>query len=403
MIRAAAGYIVRNGPTTQQDRWEEDSGYSAFTLAVEISALLAAADAMEAAGKSAIARYLRETADGWNEQIEDWAYATDTELSRRLGIDGYYMRIGFSTGDANARSHGLIPIRNRSDGNAALEAGQLVSPDALALVRFGLRAADDPRILNTVRAIDDLLRRDCRRALLVSLQQRWLWRTCRRRAIRRRRHRPALAAADRRAGALRTRRRAAEEAKRLLAALEASASTGGLLPEQIWDSEDIPRTGTVPRAALRQRDAVGLGACGACQTAAIDPRRRDLRHAAADLRPLCEQQAGAGADGLADRVKGRCVSPPAGSCAWNFRMRRGSTGRRITGKRFPTGTRPQRGWVRMFATCRPSASRLKTSSASRFSGRSKIAGKAPTSRSRSSSALERFQARWKPVRVRKTR
>jgi glucoamylase len=31
-----------------------------------------------------------------------------------------------------------------------------------------------------------------------------------------------------------------DEARRLLAALEASASSGGLIPEQIWDSEDIP-------------------------------------------------------------------------------------------------------------------------------------------------------------------
>ena len=30
-----------------------------------------------------------------------------------------------------------------------------------------------------------------------------------------------------------------QEARRLLAALEAAASTGGLLPEQIWDSEDV--------------------------------------------------------------------------------------------------------------------------------------------------------------------
>ena len=85
MIRAAAGYIVRNGPTTQQDRWEEDGGYSAFTIAVEISALLAAADAMEAAGQDSIARYLTETADGWNEQIEDWAYAKDTETFAQAG------------------------------------------------------------------------------------------------------------------------------------------------------------------------------------------------------------------------------------------------------------------------------------------------------------------------------
>ena len=240
MILAAAGYIVRNGPTTQQDRWEEDSGYSAFTIAVEIAALLVAADAMRAAGRDSIARYLTETADGWNEQIDDWAYARDTEISRRLGIEGYYMRIGFSSGDANARSHGLIPIKNRSDGNAALQAGLLISPDALALVRFGLRAADDPRILNTVRAIDALLRRE--------LPSGSYW------------YRynddgygehadgaPFDGAGIGRLWPLLTGERAhyelaagrPQEARRLLAALEAAASTGGLLPEQIWDGEDI--------------------------------------------------------------------------------------------------------------------------------------------------------------------
>jgi glucoamylase len=240
MILAAAGYIVRNGPTTQQDRWEEDGGYSAFTIAVEIAALLAAADAMRAAGRDSIARYLTETADGWNEQIDDWAYAKDTEISRRLGIDGYYMRIGFSSGDANARSHGLIPIKNRSDGNAALQAGLLISPDALALVRFGLRAADDPRILNTVKAIDSLLRRE------LPAGSYWY------------RYNddgygehadgaPFDGAGIGRLWPLLTGERAhyelaagrPQEARRLLAALEAAASTGGLLPEQIWDSEDI--------------------------------------------------------------------------------------------------------------------------------------------------------------------
>jgi glucoamylase len=240
MILAAAGYIVCNGPATQQDRWEEDSGYSAFTIAVEIAALLAAADAMRAAGRDSIARYLTETADGWNEQIDDWAYAKDTEISRRLGIDGYYMRIGFSSGDANARSHGLIPIKNRSDGNAALEAGLLISPDALALVRFGLRAADDPRILNTVKAIDSLLRRE------LPAGSYWY------------RYNddgygehadgaPFDGAGIGRLWPLLTGERAhyelaagrPQEARRLLAALEAAAGPGGLLPEQIWDSDDV--------------------------------------------------------------------------------------------------------------------------------------------------------------------
>ena len=44
LVRRAASFLVMNGPVTQQDRWEEDGGYSPFTLAAEIAALLAAAD-----------------------------------------------------------------------------------------------------------------------------------------------------------------------------------------------------------------------------------------------------------------------------------------------------------------------------------------------------------------------
>ena len=44
MVRKAASFLVCNGPVTQQDRWEEDPGYSPFTLAAEIAALLVAAE-----------------------------------------------------------------------------------------------------------------------------------------------------------------------------------------------------------------------------------------------------------------------------------------------------------------------------------------------------------------------
>ena len=39
MVRKAAAFIAINGPVTQQDRWEEDGGYSPFTMAAEITAL----------------------------------------------------------------------------------------------------------------------------------------------------------------------------------------------------------------------------------------------------------------------------------------------------------------------------------------------------------------------------
>jgi glucoamylase len=82
MVRRAAGFLLRNGPVTGQDRWEEDGGYSPFTLAVEIAALLAAADLAVLMGAPEQAAYLRETADAWNDQIEDWTYATGTRLAR---------------------------------------------------------------------------------------------------------------------------------------------------------------------------------------------------------------------------------------------------------------------------------------------------------------------------------
>lgn len=159
MVKKAASYVAQHGPVTQQDRWEEDAGYSPFTLAVEISALLIAADLAETNEAPDLARYLRETADIWNANIEMWTYASDTELSRQAGVGGYYVRIApEETADAPSPMSGFVPIKNRSSDNNNASALQIISPDALALVRFGLRSALDPRILNTLKVIDYLLK-----------------------------------------------------------------------------------------------------------------------------------------------------------------------------------------------------------------------------------------------------
>src|SRR6202050_3400478 len=158
MVRGAASFILRNGPVTQQDRWEEDAGYSPFTLAAEISALLAGADIAELTGHGEQAPTMRDTADAWNDNIERWVYATGGDLAQQLGVAGYYVRIAPPDSDGAASpTQGFVPIKNRPPGQDPERAYHIISPDALALVRFGLRAPDDPRILNTLRAIDALL------------------------------------------------------------------------------------------------------------------------------------------------------------------------------------------------------------------------------------------------------
>ena len=159
MVRKAAAYLVRNGPVTEQDRWEEDPGYSPFTLAVEIAALLAAADLAEREEYPGIATYLRQTADTWNASIESWTYVTGKDLAQTVGVDGYYVRIAPpDTGEAASLEKGFVPIKNRPPGETNAPAIHIISADALALVRFGLRSANDPRIVNTVKVIDALLK-----------------------------------------------------------------------------------------------------------------------------------------------------------------------------------------------------------------------------------------------------
>jgi glucoamylase len=242
MVRRAASFLVRNGPVTQQDRWEEDGGYSPFTLSVEIAALLAAADFAEEAGEALAARYLRETADAWNANIERWTYVSGTELARQVGVEGYYVRIApAEVADAASPAGGFVPIKNRPPGEGSAPTAYIVSPDALALVRFGLRAADDPRVLNTVKVIDATLKTETATGPVwhrynldgygehadggafdgTGIGRGW-----------------PLLAGERAHYELAKGNRV--EAERLLRAMAAQTSPGGLIPEQVWDAADIP-------------------------------------------------------------------------------------------------------------------------------------------------------------------
>ncbi len=242
MMRRAAGFIVRNGPVSQQDRWEEDPGYTPFTLAAEIAALVVAADYAGKYESRELADYLLETADTWNSSLERWIYVTGTSLARETDVEGYYVRISpIDIAESGSPKDGYVPIKNRPPQDTNQKATHIISPDALALVRLGLRDGNDPRMVNTVKVIDRLLRLD------TPAGPSW--------------HRynddgygehedgsPFDGTGIGRAWPLLTGERAHYElacgntaaSKGLLKTLESFAGEGGLLPEQIWDSPDIP-------------------------------------------------------------------------------------------------------------------------------------------------------------------
>jgi len=149
MVRAAVGFVARTGPSSPQDRWEENPGVSPFTLAVAISALVAAAPWLEDDERE----YAYSLADDWNERLEGWCYVSDTDLAREIGVPGYYVRI------ASLEKTGVLAdrlqLRNR-DGEE-IRACALVSMDFSYLVRLGLRQARDPRIQDTIKVVDRVL------------------------------------------------------------------------------------------------------------------------------------------------------------------------------------------------------------------------------------------------------
>ena len=242
MVRKAAGFLARNGPVTQQDRWEEDAGYSPFTLAVEVAALLAAAEIADEVAQSAAAMYLRDTADAWNDNIERWTYAIGSDLARQIGVEGYYVRIAPPETDCAASPlQGFVPIKNRPPDRSMEAATHVISPDSLALVRFGLRAPDDPRIVNTIKVIDALLR--------VRLPQGPCW--YRYNGDGYGEHEDGspfdgtgigrawpLLAGERAHYELAAGRRDSAEA--LLRVMEYSTEGSRLIPEQVWDAPEIP-------------------------------------------------------------------------------------------------------------------------------------------------------------------
>jgi glucoamylase len=157
MIHRALSFLVRNGPATDQDRWEEDEGLNTFTLAVCISALVAGAPYLQEDARELVLA----VADYWNARLEDWTVVRDTSLAQLYGVPGYYVRVApkqtLTAGRAATRE--VVPIRNRPV-DPSLPAGAQVAVDFLQLVRFGLRRAEDPLITATVKVADALLKVD---------------------------------------------------------------------------------------------------------------------------------------------------------------------------------------------------------------------------------------------------
>jgi glucoamylase len=241
MIFRAAAYLIRQGPVTAQERWEDAAGYSPSTLARVIAGLVCAAEFAKQHSETGTADFMLQYADWLAAHVEEWTVTTAGELVE--GFRRHYIRINPTDPEAPdphadpnttmlavANSGGLHPAKN------------VVGADFLDLVRLGIREADDPLVRDSIAVIDRLLKRD--------LPQGPCWRRYNGDGYGQKEDGSAFDGRGiGRCWPILTGERghyelaAGHDPRRFIVAMENFANEGGMISEQLWDAEDMPEKG----------------------------------------------------------------------------------------------------------------------------------------------------------------
>jgi glucoamylase len=244
-VASASAFLVRYAPVTQQERWEENAGYSPSTLAAVISALVCAADICHSQGSAELGGFLEDYADWIEAHLDEWT--TTKRGILHPDIQHHYMRVRPPAEGEPFHNKlitpGMIHIANRGpDEKFAFEAREVIDAGFLELVRYGVRRADDPLIIDSLKVVD--------RVLKINTPYGPCWRRYNHDGYGQRKDGgPYLGWGQGRAWPILTGERAhyelaaGKDVRPLISAIERFSSFGGMLPEQIWDHADLPSEG----------------------------------------------------------------------------------------------------------------------------------------------------------------
>ena len=244
-VARAAGFLVRYAPVTQQERWEENAGYSPSTLAVVISGLLCAADICRNLGSGELGTFLEDYADWIEAHLDEWTTTKQGVLDPEVPY--HYMRIrppaeGEPFHNPNIPPGELLIANREPDEQHTFEARAIIDAGFLELVRYGVRRADDPLIIESLRVVDKVLK--------IPTPYGPCWRRYNHDGYGQRKDGgPFVGYGQGRAWPILTGERAhyelaaGKDVKALLQAIERFSSIGGMLPEQVWDHNDLPSEG----------------------------------------------------------------------------------------------------------------------------------------------------------------
>jgi glucoamylase len=162
MLQAAATFLSDGGsvnigwnhntitpPLTQQERWEEQPGYSPSTTAAVITGLVAAADIARLANDEKNAAHYLKQADNYSANLEKNLYTTNGVLNKLPANGKYFLRI---TANNNPNDKGALENRN---GQVGLNESEILDGGFLELVRYGVRSPLSQSIVESLPELDD--------------------------------------------------------------------------------------------------------------------------------------------------------------------------------------------------------------------------------------------------------
>lgn len=234
-VKPAADFLIRLGPTTEQERWEEEKGYSPSTIAAEIAGLVCAAEIARLNGDVASASVYLAAAD-------DWARNVDARAATATGPHGdgnYYLRI---TENDDPNDGARLEINS---GGGTYDERQIVDAGFLELVRLGIKSADDPLITKSLAVVD--------RTIKVETPHGAAWYRYNNDAYGERADGASYDAKSGKGrlwplltgerGEYELARGESASARARLDAMLGFANEGLMIPEQVWDRKESPRAG----------------------------------------------------------------------------------------------------------------------------------------------------------------
>ena len=242
MVKRAVAFLLHHGPVTGEERWEEASGYSPSTLAAVIAAFICAAAFARTEQQEDTAALLESYADFLRAHLEEWTVTTDGSLVP--GVPRYFVRLNPAksgeAADSGEVDKAMLQIVDQPPGSpTSYPSRDVVDAGFLQLVRYGIIAADDPLIVDSLRVVDATLKIDTPKGPS--------WHRYNHDGYGRRADgSPFVKWGLGRAWPLLTGERghyelaAAHDVRPFLGAMERFANGASLLPEQIWDKDDLP-------------------------------------------------------------------------------------------------------------------------------------------------------------------